>query len=289
MRHAGTIQGSIMTLTTHCSCSLQGTRYCESCEKNPTKRAIRLRSSRSPELTSDIVVDGVRYHVQTEKLGPKTPIIATKVFKDGKIVSSKKLDYHHLLDDPGLNEKLQELMRHQYSSAIAVLRAERPKERKMVSAYLDEVKGLLMADNLEDALETLEDALTEHPFNSFLLSYHGWLDATVNGNCERGVDSCKTAIEILKEEVLLGHEVFYPAFYLNLGRAYLAGGAKKNAADAFKMGLEADPEDSSLLREATRLGIRKRPVIPFLKRSNPLNRYIGRLLHDSPLLHAARR
>lgn len=80
-------------------------------------------------------------------------------------------------------------------------------------------------------MKILDNALTEHPFNAFLLSYYGYLDATVNKNYARGIDLCKTALEILKEdlreEASLGREVSYPIFYLNLGRAYLAAGAQK--------------------------------------------------------------
>ena len=102
----------------------------------------------------------------------------------------------------------------------------------------------------------------------------------MNKNFDHGVDLCKTAIEISKEEVEFDHEGFYPVFYLNLGRAYLAAGAKKDAAAVFKKGLEADPEDRDLLREIKRLGMRKKPVVPFLKRSNPINKYVGKLVQN---------
>lgn len=278
--------GEITISHTNCSCSLTGTRYCDICENNPNKRAIRITSSRSSEFTANIVVDGVRYHVQTEKLGPKKPIIMTSVFKDGEMISSKKIDYGHLSGDSGLNEKLQELMHQQHSSAIGLLRAEKPKERKTVSVYLKNVKSLLRVNNCEGALKILDNALTEHPFNAFLLSYYGYLDATVNKNYARGIDLCKTALEILKEdlreEASLGREVSYPVFYLNLGRAYLAAGFKKDAVEVFRKGLEADPGDSDLRREMRSLGMRRKPFIAFLKRSNPINKYAGMLLNNSP-------
>jgi tetratricopeptide (TPR) repeat protein len=276
--------GEITMSLTNCSCSLVGTRYCDICENNPNKRAIRITSSRFSEFTSNIVVDGVKYHVQTEKLGSKKPVILTSVFKDGEIISSKKIDYSHLIGDAGLNEKLQELMHQQHSSAINMLKAEKPKERKMVSLYLEDVEDLLSINNFEGALKILDNALTEHPFNAILLSYYGYLDAIVNKNYDRGVDLCKTAIEILKEElreeVSLGHGALYPVFYLHLGRAYLAAGAKKDAVEVFRKGLESDPEDLDLLREIRRLGMRREPFITFLKRSNPINKYIGMLLHN---------
>lgn len=149
------------------------------------------------------------------------------------------------------------------------------------SAYLDNVRGLLQGYKHKGAFEILRTALDEHPFDPFLLSYYGCLDAIVNKNYDNGVDVCKNAIDILEQDVPFGKEDFYPLFYLNLGRAYLAGGNKKNAAEAFKKGLEADPRDSDLLWEVSKIGMRRKPVVPILKRSNPINKYIGRLFHTT--------
>ena len=164
-----------------------------------------------------------------------------------------------------------------------MLKAEKPRERKMVSVYLEEVKNFIRGDNLEGALITLDNALTEHPFNALLLSYYGYLETIVNKNYKRGIDLCKTAIEILKEESreegFFKHEGFHAVLYLHLGRTYLAGGIKNSAVKAFKQGLEGDPKDPYLLNEVRRIGIRRKPFFPFLKRSNPINKYIGMLIH----------
>jgi tetratricopeptide (TPR) repeat protein len=165
-----------------------------------------------------------------------------------------------------------------------MLRAEKPQECEMVSVYLREVKNLMRCNNLEGALRTLEKGLTEHPLNAPLLSYYGYLDATVNKKYDRGIGLCKTAIDIIEEESRenrsLRHKGFHAVLYLHLGRTYLAGGNKKAAVKAFKRGLEADPEDPYLLSEVRRIGNRRKPFFPFLKRSNPVNKYIGKLLHN---------
>ncbi len=67
-------------------------------------------------------------------------------------------------------------------------------------------------------------------------------------------------------------------FNLNLGRAHLAIGEKEEAIKAFKLGLRADPENKELLGELKKLGVRKSPPVPFLKRNNPINKYLGMLL-----------
>jgi len=274
--------GTTATGRINCSCSL-APRFCRFCNDNPNKRAIEITSSSSSEFTSDIIIDGVRYHVQTEKLSLKKKIIITSVSKDGKIISSKKIDYNDLQGDADSDRKLSELMHRQHLFAIKMLKEENPGMGKLSSSYLDDVKGLLQAYNHKGAFKMLRTALDEHPFDPFLLSYYGFLDAIVNKNYDQGVDLCKDAIDILKEDVPSGKEVYYPLFYLNLGRAYLARGDKGNAAEAFKKGLEANPQDSDLLGEASNIGMRRKPVVPILKRSNPINKYIGRLLHKPHL------
>ena len=165
-----------------------------------------------------------------------------------------------------------------------MLRAEKPQECEMVSMYLKEVKNLMMGNNFESALKTLDKGLTEHPLNAPLLSYYGYLEATVNKNYKRGIGLCKTAVDIIEEESKekgsLRHRGIDAVLYLHLGRTYLAGGNKKAAVKAFKRGLEADPEDPYLLSEVRRIGIRRKPFFPFLKRSNPINIYIGKLRHN---------
>ena len=167
---------------------------------------------------------------------------------------------------------------------INIRRAKKPQECEMVSFYLREVENLMRGNNFESALRTLDNGLTEHPLNAPLLSYYGYLDATVNKNYDRGIGLCKTAIDIIEEESRenrsLRHKGFHAVLYFHLGRTYLAGGNKKSAVKAFKRGLEFDPEDPYLLSEVRKIGIRREPFFPFLKRSNPINKYIGKLLHS---------
>ncbi len=262
-----------------CSCSLAGTRYCQFCDVNPGKRAVRITTSRPSDFTSDIVVEGVRYHVQTENLGPKKPLIVTCVLKDGEVISSIKTDCSNLMGGPGAKKRLVDLMDRQHLAAIRALKETKPRDRKIPAVYLDEVKCQLKEGKQTDALRTLREALSEHPFNPFLLSYYGCLEAIVERNYGQGMETCRDAIAILNEDVPFGQAAFYPVFYLNLGRACLAAGNKRDAADAFRKGLDADLQDADLIWEVKRLGSRRKPVIPFLKRSNPLNKYIGILLH----------
>jgi hypothetical protein len=64
-----------------------------------------------------------------------------------------------------------------------------------------------------------------------------------------------------------------------MGKAYLAANKKKEAYDAFQKGLEIDKKNEDILYEIKKLGMRRKTPLPFLKRSNPLNKYIGKFTH----------
>ncbi len=62
--------------------------------------------------------------------------------------------------------------------------------------------------------------------------------------------------------------------YLNLGRVYLRAGLKTKAIETFRKGLEVD-KNPEIMAELQVLGIRKKPIFPFLPRSHFLNKYLG--------------
>jgi tetratricopeptide (TPR) repeat protein len=68
-----------------------------------------------------------------------------------------------------------------------------------------------------------------------------------------------------------------PVHYLNLGKLYLYAGKRTDAIRAFREGLSRE-KDQGIIDELNKLGTRKPPVIPFLKRSNPVNRFLGIIL-----------
>jgi tetratricopeptide (TPR) repeat protein len=263
-----------------CSCSLAGTRVCDICPENPKKSALKIRSSRSSELSADIVLDGIKYHVQTARLGPKNPVIVTNAWRAGEVVFTRKTDYRSLPGLPGRDGRLQELMQEEHRLALQELTRKTPPGKvKDATVYLEEVRCLVKSRNYKEALKILDEALIGHPFNPFLLSYHGWMIAVVCRDYDRGTDICKDALDLLKADEPAGFESFSPFFHLNLGRAYSAAGDKRNAVQAWMKGLDADPNNSDLLAEISGIGKRRKPMIPFLKRSNAVNKFAGKVLH----------
>lgn len=93
--------------------------------------------------------------------------------------------------------------------------------------------------------------------------------ARERGQVQKGVALCRDAIS---------REPDTTVHYLNLGRIHLLRGDKEEALSSFRAGL-AHGHDPAIVAELERLGNRKPPPIPFLKRSNPVNRYLGILLN----------
>jgi len=241
--------------------------------------SIKIKSDLQKEVSTNITIRGKKYLILTEDIEPKENMITTQVYLGGKILHTRKTDCKTILKAPARQEKIVEFIYRQHEIIVEMLKKGKNTETKNPSYYLDEVKTLLQRKNNRDALNLLTDALDQFPSDPFLLSYYGCLEAIINKNYKFGIDTCSRAIEILNKRIPFGQEIFYPTFYLNLGRAYVAAKNRKGAVDAFEQGIAFDKENRDLIWEMKKLGLRKSALIPFLQRSNPINKYIGMLLY----------
>jgi len=149
---------------------------------------------------------------------------------------------------------------------------------KSKAEFFEQMKIRLRQGDGESALRLMDMAMDEYPHDPFVMSYYGCLLALAGNQAQEGIRICKEAIKRLKSAVPVGSEFYHPLFYLNLGRAQLSIGDKDDAVKAFKIGLKMDPDNKEILGEMKKLGIRKAPPVPFLRRSNPINKYVGMLL-----------
>ncbi|MFQ5643326.1 MAG: hypothetical protein ACE5FQ_06470 [Thiogranum sp.] len=67
--------------------------------------------------------------------------------------------------------------------------------------------------------------------------------------------------------------------FQNLALAELHLRHRRRACDAVSAGLELDARHSGLLKMRRKMGVRRRPCVPFLKRNNPFNRWLGRITY----------
>lgn len=116
------------------------------------------------------------------------------------------------------------------------------------------------------ALGFFERAHEIDPDNARFLSYLGMCIAYERRLKREALRLCKWA---LKEDPK------NPEQYLNLGKVYLVFGCHSDAIVIFRKGMRIDNDNPEIITELQAMGIRKKPVIPFLSRGHFLNKYIG--------------
>ncbi len=99
-------------------------------------------------------------------------------------------------------------------------------------------------------------------------SYLAYSIARERGQLKRGITLCREAIA--QEPDTSDH-------YLNLGRIQLLAGLKAEAIETFREGMRHQT-NQKIVRELQKMEPRKPPVIAFLHRDNPLNKYLGIIL-----------
>ncbi len=99
------------------------------------------------------------------------------------------------------------------------------------------------------------------------LSYYGLCLGIEGGRLQEGIRLCREATAF---------EFYNPDLYLNLGRVLLAAGRRREAYDALARGYSLQPGHAGVRRELEGMGRRRRPLLPFLGRTNPLNVLLGR-------------
>lgn len=128
----------------------------------------------------------------------------------------------------------------------------------------ERAREALAKDNTVTALAHMEKAL-KFDDNPCWYSYLGYCLAKERGQFRKGVELCRISME---------HEQGNPSHYLNLAKVHLVSGNKAEALRMLREGM-AKGGNEDILKKFDELGIRRAPPIPFLRRSNPLNKFTG--------------
>jgi tetratricopeptide (TPR) repeat protein len=126
--------------------------------------------------------------------------------------------------------------------------------------------ALVQGDTLS-ALAFFEKA-AEREDDPSACSYLAFCMAKERGLLTKGIAQCEECIRKDPEN---------PVHYLNLGRIYFLMKKREEAIRNFRKGLTYGSNDE-IAYELHRLGVRNAPVLSFLKRNNPLNKYLGIVL-----------
>jgi tetratricopeptide (TPR) repeat protein len=123
------------------------------------------------------------------------------------------------------------------------------------------------ADLFRRALELDRERGRKRPEMRYL-SYYGLSLARAGNSQRQALTACRKAVRRQSGD---------PVLYLNLGRVLAINGKTEQAMDNFERGLKLAPNDRTLKRALRNLDRRATPVISCLSRSNPLNRWLGKL------------
>ncbi len=135
-------------------------------------------------------------------------------------------------------------------------------------ALFERGRELLLGGHHREALACFEEALRLEPGDAGALSHRGLCLVLFEGRDAEGIADCRRAVDL---------EFYRADHYLNLGKALLHAGRKREAVQAFRQGRTVDPKHATILRELETLGIRRKPVLTWLPRGHFLNRHLGRL------------
>ena len=142
---------------------------------------------------------------------------------------------------------------------------------------------------IDQAIQAVRDAEYLEAFNLFLeiygtadappintpkaasgLSWFGLCLALVRKEFKAAIDLCQRAIT----------QEFYNAdHYANLARVYLLSGKRKKAVETADQGLKIARDNPYVRQVRQTLGVRSRPAVPFLDRTNPINVSLGQARH----------
>jgi tetratricopeptide (TPR) repeat protein len=129
-------------------------------------------------------------------------------------------------------------------------------------------RALLAEERHSEALESFRSAHQIDRANPRYRSFYGLGLALVERRFEKALELCRSAAK---------EEFFNPELYHNLARVHMAFGFKSEAIRYLRRGLMIDPANLGLAQDLARLGRRRLPVLQFLPRNHPVNRWLGRM------------
>ena len=127
-------------------------------------------------------------------------------------------------------------------------------------------KTALEVGRYADSLQQFRAAHRLEPTNPRYRSYFGLGLGLAERRFDKALGLCRSAAK---------EEFFNPDLYLNLARVHLAFGFKAEGIRYLRRGLMIDPRSETIGAELCRLGMRRGPVLRFLRRSHSVNRWLG--------------
>jgi tetratricopeptide (TPR) repeat protein len=148
------------------------------------------------------------------------------------------------------------------------------------AAALEEGLRRFREGDQEGAHEKFGQAYRRAPSDPRVQSWYGMTLVLVEKNSILGMVLVDEAVRNARPD---------PELVINQSRVAMSLGQRVRAVRALERGLALYPGQPELVAAREALGRRHRPVLPFLSRSNWLNRLLGRIHYRWTLRRAARR
>jgi predicted Zn-dependent protease len=133
-----------------------------------------------------------------------------------------------------------------------------------------EAVALLKSDYPQKAAVLLKRCVDADRANPYYSSFLGLAIARSKKSSLEAAKLCESALQSGKREL---------QFHLNLAEVYVATGQRDSAIATLDRARESFGPSSRLAKARARAEKRSAPVLPFLDRSNPLNKNLGKLRH----------
>ena len=127
-------------------------------------------------------------------------------------------------------------------------------------------RALLAESDAEGAMQCLRPAFDDDPANAELRSHYGLALGLARRRYHEALDLCQSAVK---------QEFFNSALYVNVARLNLAYGFKSEALRYLRRAQMIDPANLEIQGLFNQLGLRGKPVLRFLPRRHPFNRWLG--------------
>lgn len=102
-------------------------------------------------------------------------------------------------------------------------------------------------------------------------SYLGYGIARYQRRGKEGLALCQHAIKV---------QFYEPENYVLLARVYLLRRRRGKAVESLQRALKLNARHPEAVKLAKEIGFRRRPVLPFIPRNNPLNKALGKMRHS---------
>ncbi|MFZ0582625.1 MAG: tetratricopeptide repeat protein [Candidatus Acidiferrales bacterium] len=129
---------------------------------------------------------------------------------------------------------------------------------------------LLKGGYHKNALPHLRRSVEMESSNPYYLSFLGVAISRSEKKWSEAVKLCETALQLKRKEMQM---------YLNLAEVYAAAGRRDSAIFTLDRAMENFGPNARLVKARSRVEKRRPPILPFLQRTNLLNRELGKLRH----------